>query len=667
MSMATLIVLIAIIATLWSTVPVVEGSTIYTDDGDNFFTYYANTSVSGDVLLMEDESAGYEENVISGMSYSIIMNETVVIEQINAATAAYDAIKDSVTESTMDYTSEEAVAAFNAKGYIYPWRNITDQDIEDREPLIQPQKFNTDGNYTDLPNIVFLMFDDLGWNNVNLGVDDSTVYPGLFTSMDTLVKDGGITFTNYFTGVFCTPGRAMFLTGKYSSLIAMDSNKAQLAVRESTLAIELKSAGYNTAMVGKWDVGLDHPYLTPTYKGFDYYTGYHSSQIEKISHEFDSSVEESIGPMGYNGSYVDFWMGTELLDDSETSETWAAYHFSQYAEEFTTKMSEDKDGRPFFLYYASDLPHQPFEFPNDTINERCKLAAEFSEDNANQLKMVQKCRYMAAVDEVVANLTCHFSSELGQEVFDNTLFILASDNGGDQRNDNLPYRGQKYYGTKGGFSAPAAIFGSLVPEEMRGTINEQMIHVTDWMPTLMHVASRGEWKETVAGDTVNGVNQWGSVMEGDVNDRVSTIQYVGESGRTGLYSLLLMIDVGDYMTSYHEGILGAELMTTEIVMTTPGDERTSCDVGDITYASSTTITTTTATITKTQGAAADLLSQGAASSSFSSRWPAAMGASTLLVAVYLMYRSSVANNKKRDRTTTTEAKSKGYSGVYGTV
>lgn len=127
-------------------------------------------------------------------------------------------------------------------------------------------------DFTGVPNIVFIMLDDAGWNDVDLGLV-STKYEGLFPNINKLVKDEGITLTNYLTGAICCPARSMFLTGKYSSILDTDEDMAELQTEDVTLAHELKSAGYSTALIGKYGLVDANPLATPSYKGFDYFYG----------------------------------------------------------------------------------------------------------------------------------------------------------------------------------------------------------------------------------------------------------------------------------------------------------------------------------------------------------------------------------------------------------
>lgn len=223
--------------------------------------------------------------------------------------------------------------------------------------------------------------------------------------------------------------------------------------------------------------------------------------------------------------------------------------FTQKAKEWLTSIQDEET--PFFLYYASDLPHIPYFEADDRFADKCVSAVE------KDLGGV--CEYMLAVDELLADLMCHIS-DMGKDVLENTLFVFASDNGGATISENVPYAGAKTYMTRGGYSAPAAIFGSLVPEELRGTTYDDLFHVTDWIPTLMHAATRGKWKGPMLGDVIHGVDQWGAVLEADgTTPRKSSIQYVDSADRM---TLVIEMD-GGYSLSYHNGTAWGDVEDTD--------------------------------------------------------------------------------------------------------
>jgi hypothetical protein len=106
---------------------------------------------------------------------------------------------------------------------------------------------------TSPPNIVFILADDWGYNDVGFR---STYMDWTTPTIDSYVKQG-IKLENYFTHYYCTPSRGAFITGRYASRLGLfdDGDGCELPLSENTIGQEMQSAGYKTYMVGKWNLG----------------------------------------------------------------------------------------------------------------------------------------------------------------------------------------------------------------------------------------------------------------------------------------------------------------------------------------------------------------------------------------------------------------------------
>ena len=126
------------------------------------------------------------------------------------------------------------------------------------------------------PNVILIFIDDMGYGDVGFNGATGPKTPNL----DRMVKEG-MRFNDFYSGcAVCSPSRATLMTGRHHiragvySWINDESQKSHLLLREITIAETLKRAGYSTAHVGKWHLGLptekyDKP--TPDKHGFDYW------------------------------------------------------------------------------------------------------------------------------------------------------------------------------------------------------------------------------------------------------------------------------------------------------------------------------------------------------------------------------------------------------------
>lgn len=116
------------------------------------------------------------------------------------------------------------------------------------------------------PHIVFILADDLGWGDV--GFHGSEIFT---PNLDRLAADGLI-LENFYGGPQCTPSRASLMSGRYPSHVGMQHHVLQpgldygLPLNISTLADNMKKAGYRTHAVGKWHLGKENVFLFPLYR-----------------------------------------------------------------------------------------------------------------------------------------------------------------------------------------------------------------------------------------------------------------------------------------------------------------------------------------------------------------------------------------------------------------
>ncbi|MBD1390016.1 sulfatase-like hydrolase/transferase [Neiella sp. HB171785] len=288
------------------------------------------------------------------------------------------------------------------------------------------------------PNIVIILADDLGYNDVGFTGDTPIQTPNL----DQLAADG-VRFDNaYVTHPYCGPSRAALLTGRYQARFGMENNVTYapydrhmgLPLDQTMFPKRLQQAGYKTGMVGKWHLG-GALHFQPQNRGFDYFYGflggghnYHPDDVA-VGH-----TDEYWMPMVRNGKPAEFdeYMTTALSKD-------AAQFIERNAEQ------------PFMLYVSYNAPHTPLEAPAELIAKYQHL------DNPN------RAIYAAMIDSMDQGIGLLVDTLKQTNTFDNTLIFFLSDNGGVypeywQPNfdwsDNSPFRRGKVSLFEGGIHVP---------------------------------------------------------------------------------------------------------------------------------------------------------------------------------------------------------------------
>lgn len=310
------------------------------------------------------------------------------------------------------------------------------------------------------PNVIVIYTDDQG--AVDLG---SYGAKDIYTpNLDQLAKDGTRFTQAYVAAPVCAPSRAALLTGNYPQRAGITGNTSAkpgshgLLSEQYTMAELFKDNGYATGHIGKWHLGMSKE-TSPNAQGFDYSFGHLRGCIDNYSHYF-------------------YWNGPNIHDLYENGKE--VFYDGQYfpdlmaekAEQFVTK----HQGSPFFMYYAINMPHYPYQ-PTQKWRDYYKDVPKPRGDYG---------AFISTIDERIGFLLDTLD-KLG--IRENTILVYQSDNGYSTEvrafnggGDSGPYRGAKNSLFEGGIRLPTIISwkGSL-PENM--TSNEMLLNA-DWMPTL---------------------------------------------------------------------------------------------------------------------------------------------------------------------------------------
>jgi len=304
---------------------------------------------------------------------------------------------------------------------------------------------------TPRPNIVFIMADDLGYGDIGPFGQKLIRTPNL----DRLAAEGTC-FTQYYAGgSVCSPTRSVLMTGQHTGHTRIRGNHGQtglarvpLAAADVTVAEVVKSAGYATAIAGKWGLGEPGTEGIPNRQGFDRWFGYLNNDLaefyypEKIwRNEEEITLPGNIG--GRRGQYSNDLMTEEALS-----------------------FIDDHRARPFFLYLAYTIPHSLLEVPEDSLAAYRGKFPEPPADSSGGKNNVPEPR--ATFAAMVTRLDREVGRVLGRlqkhGLEKNTVVFFCSDNGAPNRagladyfGSTAGFRGHKGSLFEGGIRTPMIV------------------------------------------------------------------------------------------------------------------------------------------------------------------------------------------------------------------
>ncbi|MBC7352361.1 MAG: sulfatase [Thermogutta sp.] len=300
------------------------------------------------------------------------------------------------------------------------------------------------------PNFIIILTDDQGYGDLGCFGSPNIRTPRL----DQMAREG-MRFTSFYAQTVCGPSRAALMTGCYPLRVARqgdpDSIHPQLHSEEITIAEVLKTRGYVTAAIGKWDLAGHsqtnyRPELLPVYQGFDYYFGTPSS----------------------NDTFVNLIRNTQVVEKNADMSTLT----KRYTDEAIAFLEQNKD-KPFFLYLAHTMPHT-----------KLAASADFKGKSAGGL-------YGDVIEEIDFNVGRLLDKvkELGLD--ESTYIIFTSDNGPwlFRKQDGGhagPLRGGKTSCWEGGLRVPCIMRApGRIPA---GTECKAVTATIDLLPTIAKLA-----------------------------------------------------------------------------------------------------------------------------------------------------------------------------------
>jgi len=312
----------------------------------------------------------------------------------------------------------------------------------------------------DQPNIVLIVADDLGWGDVGW---NNPVMLDVTPTLTQLARSGVI-LSQYYVQQVCSPSRAALLTGIYPFHLGRQKGTIKplqptgLTLTKQIIADKLSRLGYETHAVGKWHLGFCKWKYTPTHRGFHSFYGYYTGAEHYFSHLRDN--------------FFDFRSNASVEYCAK-----GQYSTDLFTERAEGIIKEHTNKSPLFLYLAYQATHAPLEAP----------AAEYRKlkpGTANPEREVYRAmlaRLDSGVGAVVRAL-----KKTGK--WENTVLVFTTDNGGavSMAGSNHPLRGTKGTLFEGGTRGAAFLAGGAV--RGKGESSTELVHITDWFPTLLSLA-----------------------------------------------------------------------------------------------------------------------------------------------------------------------------------
>ncbi len=314
------------------------------------------------------------------------------------------------------------------------------------------------------PNILLIYSDDHGYGDVSAYRQADVLTPNI----DRIAQQGMLFSSMRANCTVCSPSRAALLTGRYADRVGVPGvirthaadSWGYLDPKVPLLGDVLKAAGYQSALIGKWHLGLAAP-NTPNQRGFDFFHGFLGDMMDSYSdhrrhgHNYMRLNATEIDPPGH---------ATDLFTD------WASDYLRQRAQ---------ADDGPFFLFLAYNAPHFPIEPPAEWLDRVQQRSPSLDEKRAKNVAFVEHLD--DGIGRVLATL-----AEVGLE--QETLVIFTADNGGSlphgQNND--PWRGGKQSHYDGGLRVPFMVrWPGRIPAGGKSGYNGL---VFDLFPTIVELA-----------------------------------------------------------------------------------------------------------------------------------------------------------------------------------
>jgi len=432
------------------------------------------------------------------------------------------------------------------------------------------------------PHIVFMLIDDLGWSDTQFGGSGGGDRGFITTPNMKSLQPDSIKLNKMYAYGWCAPSRSSLISGRIPIHVDVNHSNPMAFIKSSpldsgegipagmtTIGTKLKEAGYSTHYIGKWGVGFTWKQQNPMWRGFDSFFGYLHDSVDFWNQKLGpESIEVPGGCEKLFRALDNPDMAVDLIRDDkpaskENGTEWVDFLFLN---ESLTIINNHDPSTPLFLFHSFHSVHAPLNAPTELYVDQyapppctdSPMSTCFK--RFGSLQHDDRRSYGAMVTFTDTGIGKMIDALKSKGMWENTIVVVSADNGGAQymspigyqlwgSGNNEPLRGGKTSEFEGGIRVNSFVTGGLIPEKMRGTESNDLIHFADWYGTFCYLAGADQ-NDTVA--IANGlpntdsINQW-PVLSGETTTsqrtelQVSPVTLIDHGGK---WKLLTGADPG---------------------------------------------------------------------------------------------------------------------------
>ncbi|CAI3954386.1 AlkP superfamily (AslA) (PDB:1E1Z) [Commensalibacter communis] len=316
------------------------------------------------------------------------------------------------------------------------------------------------------PNIIFILADDLGYADISCFGNPGYTTPAI----DRIANEGVRLTRSYANSAVCSATRTALITGRYQDRLECgldepltgQNKKIGLPVGLPTLPAQLKKAGYQTALVGKWHLGYP-PLFGPLKSGYDHFYGILGGAADYFTHQMHTGADQ-------------FYRDDKLIHEH-------GYLTNLIGQE-TVRLIDGyaKNESPFFISVHFNAPHWPWEGPEDEAESK-RIRGHLADYDGGTQKTYGKM--VQVMDNQIGNILKALDEH---HLAENTIIVFTSDNGGERFSNIAPFTGMKGELLEGGLRIPVV---ARWPAKIKaGSVSDQVNISMDWLPTFVSAAGK---------------------------------------------------------------------------------------------------------------------------------------------------------------------------------